>query len=298
MNVNFHTTQKFPTPEMTTPNKEVLDYFLGNPDSKLQIFEDKHFQKVDEYDDSYIKVAWYRECPDIYAYSSIFSDPYLNPYWWIRENHEKFDYVISAFKDLGSVIGKEKFLYAPTMGSRILPENYGIYEKNKMVSIVASEKDWTMGHRLRHLVIQQFRGQIDVFGRGYNTIIDDAGEFGKIYALAPYYFSLAIMNAKNLGDFTEVLTDCIAVGTMPIFYGAPDVVEYFNPDGILQFSSLPELKKIMDSLSPELYNSRIDAIKENLEISKKYLTHIEYTYGEHKPLFDRLIKEKLANDNV
>ena len=34
------------------------------------------------------------------------------------------------------------------------------------------------------------------------------------------------MNTKRKGYFTEVLTDCIATGTIPIFYGDPEIGKY------------------------------------------------------------------------
>jgi hypothetical protein len=50
--------------------------------------------------------------------------------------------------------------------------------------------------------------------------------------------------------------DCFAVGTIPIFWGAPDIGSYFNQSGILSFSNIEELKYILDSLSYNRYYAR------------------------------------------
>jgi len=287
-----HTTVKYENiSDMIAPNKKCWDYFVGSQDSEIHIFEDSFLREHEKYDDK-IKIAWYKENPNIYDYSVIFSQDGYNPYRYLLENHDKFDYVISSFRHLKNIVGEEKFMYCPVMGSRIELDKYGIYEKDKMLSIVASGKDWTIGHRLRHWVINKFKDKIDVYGNGYNNEIDKHGEFGKIYSLASYYFSIAIMNSKWDGYFTEVLTDCIATGTIPIYYGSDDIDTYFNPDGIIQFTNIAELEEIIKTLSPELYSSKIKAVEENLEISRRYITEYDYLYHTYKSFFDKLQETK------
>jgi hypothetical protein len=276
--------------EMIPCKKDSWDFFQSNDkDSKIQIFEDVFLPKHKEYSSEYIKIAFLKENPDIYAYSTIHSNPYYHPYEYVLDNISNFDYVITAFKNLKPLIGEKKFIYCPVLGSRIEEKNYGIYDKSKLLSIIASQKDWTVGHRFRHWIIQKYKNEIDVYGRGYNTTIDDYGKFGKIYALAPYYFSLAVMNTKQKGYFTEVLTDVIATGTIPIFYGDPDISSYFNPNGIIHFNSFSELDYIIKNLSKELYDSKIEAVKENLEICKKYINDIDYLYGNYQEKFKKML---------
>ena len=81
-------------------------------------------------------------------------------------------------------------------------------------------------------------------------------------------FSVAVMNCRVENYFTEVLTDCLAVGTVPIFWGTPNINEFFNIDGIIQFSNIEEFSKI--KLSKKLYNDMLPAIKDNLIKVKDY----------------------------
>ena len=71
------------------------------------------------------------------------------------------------------------------------------------------------------------------------------------------------MNINNY--FTEILVDPISLGCVPILWGCPNISEYFNTDGILTFNTMDELDKILYSISFEDYNSRKDAILENIE---------------------------------
>ena len=66
-------------------------------------------------------------------------------------------------------------------------------------------------------------------------------------------------NLTYSNGYSEKITDCFATGTIPIYYGSPDIVEVFNSDGIIW---LTEEFKIED-LSAELYWSKMDAIQDN-----------------------------------
>jgi hypothetical protein len=47
-------------------------------------------------------------------------------------------------------------------------------------------------------------------------------------------FSVAIENDNSDTYFTEKLTDCFVMGTVPVYYGSRKVVEkYFDPTGVI-----------------------------------------------------------------
>jgi len=72
--------------------------------------------------------------------------------------------------------------------------------------------------------------------------------------------------------FTEKITDCFMTGTIPIYYGIKNIGDYFNTDGII---ILTDDFKIED-LSFELYQSKINAVKENLKLSMDLLLAEDY----------------------
>lgn len=224
------------------------------------------------------------ECPEIYKYYNS-RDPHIfNPYEWIKHNHQDFDYVMSPFYLLKELVG-DKFLWVPGLSSRIKYPEFGMYEKHKNMSIVASFKDWTYGHKLRHIIIKEFKDHFDVYGSGYNNIINT---HGKLVSIAPYRFSLCILNAIEDDYFTEALTDVLAVGTIPIVFGTKNICKYWNPDGIVVFQSLEEFRSLLPSLTRQYYESRIDAVIENIEITKKYMTTWDFIYDNYKQLLETL----------
>ena len=84
-------------------------------------------------------------------------------------------------------------------------------------------------------------------------------------------FSIAIENGNYETYFTEKLLDCFATGTIPVYLGAPDIGEYFNKDGIIDLTDEFDV-------SEEIYYSKMDAIKDNLERAKEMEVLEDYLY--------------------
>jgi len=141
-----------------------------------------------------------------------------------------------------------------------------IYSKSKLVSMIASNKRMCNEHLYRQEVIKKYSSQCDHFGRGYNEIKN------KEDGLKDYCFSFALENATYSNMFTEKITDCFMTGTIPIYYGIKNIGDYFNPDGII---TLTDDFKIED-LSFDLYNSKLDAVEENLKLSMDLLLAEDY----------------------
>ena len=71
--------------------------------------------------------------------------------------------------------------------------------------------------------------------------------------------------------------DCFATGTIPIYMGTPKVVNYFNSDGIIFFDGTFDI----ETLTEELYQSKLDAVKDNLERVRKYSILDDWIYENH-----------------
>ena len=134
-----------------------------------------------------------------------------------------------------------------------------------MISMIASNKAMTAGQRTRLQWVEMLEDQIDVYGRGINEIaLKEEG-------LCDYMFSVVIENGFYESYFTEKILDCFASGTIPVYMGSPDIGKYFNKDGII------DLTEEFD-VSEEIYFSKMDAIKENLEKAKEYEVLEDFIY--------------------
>ena len=226
--------------------------------SDLVIFTDNCLNQVEETYNK--KIAWLLESTEVSK----------SCYEWIKTNNLKFDYVLTFNKEL--LDRKENYLFNPVGGCWIKPEDQKIYTKTKNLSIIASSKRNYVGQLLRHQVIEKFREHIDLFGRGYNAI-----EY-KLEALKDYRFSITIENVQKDWYFTEKLIDCFQTGTIPIYYGCPDIGKFFNTKGMIIFNNLSDLNNIVNNLNENTYNEMLQYIEENYNKSKEYIISEDYMY--------------------
>ena len=137
-----------------------------------------------------------------------------------------------------------------------------VFPKSKLLSMIASPKIVTFGHKLRHAIASKHADKIDVFGGANGSKRFGDGVWpDKSEAMNDYMFSVVIENDSYETYFTEKITDCFATGTIPVYWGTSDIGNYFNKDGIIELT--PDFD--FSSLTPELYNSKISAISDNLE---------------------------------
>ena len=85
-------------------------------------------------------------------------------------------------------------------------------------------------------------------------------------------FHICIENTKRNNWFTEKLMDCLQTKTVPIYYGCPNIGNWFNLDGFIIVDNLENIITACNSLNENSYQEMLDAIEENFEKSKKYAT--------------------------
>jgi hypothetical protein len=191
------------------------------------------------------KYGWLLESkyitPQIVDHVKMFPEKYL----------ETFDIIFTHNQELLKI--DSRFKWVPAQGFWISDPQ--IHEKSKMISMIASNKKMCEGHRLRLEWVERLWGQVDLYGRGFNEIST------KEEGLCDYMFSVAIENGQYETYFTEKILDCFATGTIPVYLGAPDIGNIFNKEGIIDLTE-------EFYISDDLYYSKMDVIKENLEIAK------------------------------
>lgn len=133
--------------------------------------------------------------------------------------------------------------------------NRSIFPKNKMYSIIASSKREAPGHQLRHTIVDTYKDYIEVFGGGYRKIKS------KNEGLNDFRFSFAIENIIAEGYWTEKVVDCFSTGTIPIYWGAQSISNFFLEEGIVRLTDNFDLTLY----NKDYYNSKISVIKENFK---------------------------------
>lgn len=82
-------------------------------------------------------------------------------------------------------------------------------------------------------------------------------------------FHIAVENSQHQNYFTDKIIDCFATKTIPIYWGAPNIGDFYDKDGIITFKDENELIEIINNLTPKDYNKRIKAIEYNYALALK-----------------------------
>lgn len=220
------------------------------PSGELVVLTDAHIHETLPNNKT---AAWLMESPEI------------NPgiYRYIQDNINQHSEVWTHKKSILD-LGHSHVKFCPAGGCWISEQDLGVNQKSKLCSIIASPKNYTVGHRMRHQSIILLNSKVDSFGPTYTQLEN------KITALKDYMYSVVIENAKVDYYFTEKLIDVIATGGIPIYWGCPSISKFFNTDGFIIFDRVDELPEIINKCTPEFYQSKLPAIKENFELAKKY----------------------------
>lgn len=212
------------------------------------------------------KIAWLLEpkaiSPGIYTY--------------IENNYKDFHKVLTFDRQLISKITNG--LFAP-YGTYWVSDKQ-LYEKDKLVSIIMSFKNFTTGQSLRHNILAKQFKEIDYYGK-FNSLKTLET---KNHGLDRYYFSIAVENSIQNSYWTEKLLDCFITKTIPIYYGTRDVGSFFNNKGIIFFDALDQLERILPNLTPEIYKDRLPYIEENYNLAKKYQDPEDYIFFNYPEL--------------
>lgn len=98
-------------------------------------------------------------------------------------------------------------------------------EKTKLISVITSDKAFTQGHidriKFVHRLKERYGDKIEIFGRGHRPFGD------KWDVLAPYKYHIAIENSSSPYYWTEKISDCYLADTYPLYYGCPNIGDYF-----------------------------------------------------------------------
>ncbi len=146
-------------------------------------------------------------------------------------------------------------------GSFLLSPKVSEPPKQKRISLIASSKNTTIGHRLRHRIAawsKHASPDLKLFGTGYHRVED------KREAHEDYCFSVCIENSRALGYFTEKLIDSFLCRSLPIYWGAPDIAHFFDPRGMICCSSESELQEVTQNITEADYLSRLPYLEENI----------------------------------
>jgi len=105
--------------------------------------------------------------------------------------------------------------------------------KNKIMSIVLSNKKYAPGHRYRHELVNEIQKRqlpIDIYGRGSNEYKGDnvKGNFEDEEPYNDYYFTICIENFKSNEYISEKALNPVMRNCIPLYLGAINIMNYIK----------------------------------------------------------------------
>jgi len=260
-----------PTPPLQEPKELRWNRDLSNPKSDAIFITDHAIPQLAGLQGRR-KIAWLLEPMEINS----------GLYQWVRQNHANFFAVMSH--DIEYFSDLPNYLWVPFGGCWIPKDQWGYSGDRSGVSIVASEKRMTLGHCLRHQIIQSAKSQgldLKCYGRAYRRVEHKIETMDR-------GFQVVIENASRNGYFTEKLIDCLVTGTVPIYWGCPNLEEYgFDEKGIVRVSNELEAIEAIRRCSEAEPVDFAASITNNMNAARKFILAEDYIHEHYLELLSK-----------
>jgi hypothetical protein len=191
---------------------------------------------------------------------------YFGHHDWAIKNQHLFSFILTWSDKILSNCNNSIFL---PFGSSWITDEIANKSREKIFSVghLCGELLLTYGHQIRHEIIdreKEIKIPKNFLFKGDRYPISKA-ILTKESVFASPMFAAVIENTSHNGYFTEKITDCMMLKTIPIYWGCSNIENFYNSNGIITFKNTDEFIKICNNLTPEYYTSRIDAIEENFK---------------------------------
>jgi len=213
----------------------------------------------------------------------------------IIQEHTKYDYILTFNENiLRACSNAHRYIYGTTWIAKDSWTSYKDVEAQSKkifeVTTLVGNKQSTEGHVFRKLlyVEQQkipipyrffrslhFPPDLEVIGTLHS--FSNTSQEAKVELFEKSQFSIVIENCRMNNYFTEKLCDCLITKTIPIYFGCPNIEDYFDITGwiILTTTSVDALSSALSTLTPEYYARYADTIDKNYETVQQYIDFYE-----------------------
>jgi hypothetical protein len=214
-------------------------------------------------------------------------DEFFGIHSWVAKNHHLYSGILTWNEDLLENCPNTMLFthnaegIAGSVSDEFLDEFTQKYTKQFEVSFLSGAKSLVEGHKLRQ-EIYKIKDQINIPKKWYYVLEDfnqkdfdngGAGRpdeiwIGKQICYDTPMFHIAVENVNHNNWYTEKITDAFATKTIPIYWGCPNIGEFYDERGIIRFNTISELIEIVNNLTPELYYEMKPYIENNYQIVK------------------------------
>ena len=261
-----------------SPDDSYFDILEKYNDKPITFFYDYIPQNIDDFKINPYNIILIHEPNEFFGLQS-----------WVKNNSNLFSIVLTWNEEILTSCSNAVLFTCNYQQDSI--EYYNKFKnknKNFEVSFLSGTKNLVEGHKLRQ-EIYKIKDQIHIPKKWYYVLDDFSWDdynkggigrsisgtgatFNNIPKRICYnesMFHVAIENTKHNNWYTEKIGDAFSSKTVPIYWGCPNIGEYFDERGIIRFETKEELVEIVNSLTPELYESMKPYIENNYNLVKK-----------------------------
>jgi hypothetical protein len=215
---------------------------------------------------------------------------------WLKENGKYFDLILSHDDEIIKTFPHARYIHwTKSFINHHEVDLFSINDKKFKVTFICGGKLWTpdqfkrkeLWMRQNEIKIPkelfysvQYRGQLPVTKENKALPRDS-----KLPAFNDSMFHIAMENSRIRGYFSEKIVDCFITYTIPIYFGCPNIGDFFHKEGIIIANSVDEIIEIVNNLTEEDYYSRKEWMEKNREIAKNYPNNQQQGLLQHlKPI--------------
>lgn len=206
-------------------------------------------------------------------------------YAFVEEHSNNFKYIFTHDDKILNKCSNAKLL----IYGQITAE-YPDPEKTKDISMVCSNKTFCEGHRQRNEIAKALKGVTDTYGQFDGGAFCDFKDF-----LEGYRFNVAMENCSIGYYFSEKLCNCFASRIIPIYWGCPNIGEYFDTSGMIlleDYKNIPMVVKALKEYGIEkAYEEKKEAIERNFKEVQKYRCYGIWFFNNYSQLLEDLANE-------
>lgn len=206
---------------------------------------------------------------------------------FLLSHYNRYDHILTYNKNiLEKCPNTVKYVYGITW---IDSEDYNTIDtqnKRYQISMIVGGKAMVDGHHFRQKIFfaQEHLTDFPIvyFRSCKGRILPDLGGNrllgpevkDKIETFKEFQFAIIIENNRQDNYFSEKLIDCLITRTIPIYYGASNIGEYFSIEGwiILDNDTVDGLKTKLSDLTPDFYSKYTEQIDKNYNEALKYVS--------------------------
>ena len=251
-------------------------------ETDLAVYKDKNFSffgdnrpSDQELSINPINIYWHSE-----------PEEYFQNHTWIKQNHHKFTHVLTWSEDVLANCSNAKLCLFGTSPFCNKTEYFNReWDKTKSVSFIRGDKHFPVpGHDLRwelwnnQNLINMKRSFYDRTTPAYASNPEEEIQWYNQRAdiFGSHRYHICIENTSSKNYFTEKIIDCFLFRTIPIYWGCPNIGDYFNRDGIFTVDTIGQIWRILDD--EQQYDVSIDnvfairdAIEDNFMAALRYI---------------------------